>query len=31
MNTFERLIRLDLVIHEVGHQELLTDGDVATH
>jgi hypothetical protein len=32
MNTFERLSRLDLEIHEVGHQERLdVDGDAASH
>jgi hypothetical protein len=32
MSTFERLCRLDLEIHEVGHQEhLIVDGDVTSH
>jgi hypothetical protein len=32
MNIFERLSRLDLEIHEIGHQECLTvDRDVAFH
>jgi hypothetical protein len=32
MSTFKRLSRLDLEIHEVGHQErLVVDGDVASH
>jgi hypothetical protein len=32
INTFERLDRVDLKIHKVGHQECLTiDGDVASH
>jgi hypothetical protein len=32
MCTFERLSRLDLEIHEVGHQQRLAiDGDVASH
>jgi hypothetical protein len=32
MSTFERLSRLDLKIHEVGHQECLAvDGDVIFH
>jgi hypothetical protein len=32
MSTFVRLSRLDLKIHEVGHQECLTiDGDVASN
>jgi hypothetical protein len=32
MSTSERLSRLDLEIHEVGHQErLAVDGDVASH
>jgi hypothetical protein len=32
MSTFERLSRLDLKIHEVGHQECLAvDGYVASH
>jgi hypothetical protein len=31
-NTSERLSRLDLEIHEVGHQERLTiDGNIAPH
>jgi hypothetical protein len=31
MSTFKRLSRLDLEIHEVGHQErLAVDGDVAS-
>jgi hypothetical protein len=32
MSTFERLIQLDLEIHEVSHQERITiDGDDASH
>jgi hypothetical protein len=32
MSTSERLSRLDLEIHKVGHQErLAADGDVASH
>jgi hypothetical protein len=32
MSTFVRLSRLDLEIHEVGHQERLAiDGDIASH
>jgi hypothetical protein len=32
MSTSERLSRLDLEIHEVGHQERLTiNGDAASH
>jgi hypothetical protein len=32
MNTSEKLSRLDLKIHEVGHQEHFTiDGDVVSH
>jgi hypothetical protein len=32
MSTFERLSRLDLEIHEVGHQECLAiNADVASH
>jgi hypothetical protein len=32
MSTFKSLSRLDLEIHEVGHQErLAVDGDVASH
>jgi hypothetical protein len=32
ISTSERLSRLDLKIHEVGHQErLAVDGDVASH
>jgi hypothetical protein len=32
MSTSERLRRLDLKIHEVGHKERLTvDGDVGSH
>jgi hypothetical protein len=32
MSISERLSRLDLEIHEVGHQEhLVIDGDVASH
>jgi hypothetical protein len=32
MSIFERLSRLDLEIHKVGHQERITvDGDVASH
>jgi hypothetical protein len=32
MSTFERLSRLNLEIHEVGHQERITvDEDVVSH
>jgi hypothetical protein len=32
MSTSERLSRIDLEIHKVGHQERLTvDGNVASH
>jgi hypothetical protein len=32
ISTFKRLSRLDLKIHEVGHQKRLTvDGDVTSH
>jgi hypothetical protein len=32
MSTSERLSRLDLEIHEFGHQErLAVDGDIASH
>jgi hypothetical protein len=31
MNTSERLSRLDLEIHEIGHQECLAVGNVASH
>jgi hypothetical protein len=32
MNTYERLSRLDLEIHEVSHQECLTvDEDIVSH
>jgi hypothetical protein len=31
MNASERLSRLDLEIHEIGHQECLAVGNVASH
>jgi hypothetical protein len=32
MSTLERLSRLNLEIHEVGHEErLAVDGDIASH
>jgi hypothetical protein len=31
MNTFKRLCRFDLEIHEIGRQDLIVDGDVTSY